>query len=458
MSIERRFWPTLRQSKLVTDAQLAGVLRELPQTNRGRLIVRALVEKELLTRFQAERLLAGRNTGFLLGQYRILDQLGRGGMGRVFKAEHATMKRVVALKVLASDLMKSERARDLFLREVRAIAQLVHPNIVTAYDANEDDGRYYLVLEFVDGPNLDQLVRKQGPLPVGLACDYIKQTANGLQAAHTLGMVHRDIKPGNIMVQRRGLQDHSPGLIKISDFGLARLHSPATSVDAPNHAGTILTRQNMVMGTPDFLSPEQARNLHNTDIRSDLYSLGCTFFYLLTGQTPFAGGTALEKLIRHSAEAPADVSALRPDLPAPVVQIVMRLLAKDPDDRYQSPTELAAVLEPYAVSGPTPWASLPPPSSPYLDTAATPVSAETNQSDSVLEESSSDELSVLTNTEPPDLSPTPVNTPARSRPQSTEHLPLRRPRHPRVIPWIIALVAALIAGLRAADAAEGPVE
>ena len=167
------------------------------------------------------------------------------------------MKRVVALKVLAPDLMRTERAEALFLREIRAIAQLVHPNIVTAYDANEDDGRYYLVLEYVDGPNLDQLVRKQGPLPVGLACDYIKQAANGLQAAHVLGMLHRDIKPANILVQRRGLQEHSPGLIKISDFGLARLHSPDTSVDAPNHAGTILAKENTVMGTPDFLSPEQ---------------------------------------------------------------------------------------------------------------------------------------------------------------------------------------------------------
>jgi serine/threonine protein kinase len=435
----KTFLANLRLSKLLPDAQLADALRDLPATNRGRAIARALVEQELLTRFQAERLLAGRNTGFLLGQYRILDQLGRGGMGRVFKAEHRTMKRIVALKVLAADLLKSERARDLFLREVRAIAQLVHPNIVTAYDANEDEGRYYLVLEYVDGPNLDQLVRKQGPLPVGLACDYVKQTANGLQAAHTLGMVHRDIKPANILVQRRGLQDHSPGLIKISDFGLARLHSPETSVDAPNHAGTILAKANTVMGTPDYLSPEQARNLHKTDIRSDLYSLGCTFHYLLTGQTPFPGGAALEKLIRHSIEMAASIAAMRPDVPPPVVEIVERLMAKHPEDRYQTPADLAAALEPYAVSGPTPWASLPPPSSPYLDAAATPVSAESADSGNVLEDSSSDELTALANTQSPDPSPTPVNV-------VPDRLPGARRRR-RIAFWTAALVAALIAGL-----------
>jgi serine/threonine-protein kinase len=383
----KSFLTHLRQSRLLTEEQLRDVLPQLPASNQGRVLARALIETGLLTRFQAERLLVGRTVGFLLGQYRILDQLGRGGMGRVFRAEHVTMKRVVALKVLAPAVMQTGRARDLFLREVRAVAQLVHPNIVSAYDANEQDGRYYLALEYVDGPNLDQLVRKQGPLPIGLACDYVKQIADGLQCAHALGMVHRDIKPSNVLVQRRGLQDHSPGLIKISDFGLARLHSPETSVDAPNHAGTILTKANTVMGTPDFLSPEQARCLHDTDIRSDLYSLGCTFYFLLTGRVLFPGGTSLEKLIRQSAEMPTPIRELRPDLPAPIADMVMRLLAKDPDERYQTPMELAAALEPYAVSGPTPWASSPP-SSPYLDTVATPVGVDETATEDVLEENS----------------------------------------------------------------------
>jgi serine/threonine-protein kinase len=443
----KTFLARLRHSKLLSDGQLKCFLRDLPPTERGRVIARALVEKELLTRFQAERLLAGRTTGFQLGQYRILDQIGRGGMGRVFKAEHVTMKRLVALKVLTLNLLPSERARELFLREVRAVAQLVHPNVVTAFDASEEDGRYYLVLEYIDGPNLDQLVRKQGPLPVGLTCDYIRQAANGLQAAHALGMVHRDIKPANILVQRRGLQEHSPGLIKISDFGLARLHAPETSPSAPNHAGTILVRQNTVTGTPDFLSPEQARDLHQADIRSDLYSLGCTFYYLLTGRVVFPGGTAVEKLVCHSVEKPTPIAELRPDVPAAVAEIVQRLLAKRPEERYQTPTELATALEPYAVGGPTPWASAPPPSSPYLDAAATPVRKSTRSSRNILEGTSSEELSALTGTEPQDPSLTPVNAPTRPRRRSSENLPAAPRRRTMALLWVVGIAAALLAGL-----------
>jgi len=371
-SVDRKtFLANLRQSQLLAETHLLGVLRELPETAHGQDIARALMKRELLTRFQAERLLAGRNTGFVLGQYRILDQLGRGGMGRVFKAEHRAMQRLVALKVLAPRMLQSERACTLFLREAQAIARIVHPNVVAAFDASKEDGHYFLVLEYVDGPNLDQLVRKQGPLPVGLACDYIKQTANGLQAAHALGMVHRDIKPSNLLVQQRTPDEHSPGLLKISDFGLARLSAPPSEAGT-DLAGTILTKQNTVMGTPDFLSPEQARDLHRADIRSDLYSLGCTFYYLLTGRPTFPGGTAVDKLIRHSVEEPAPLSDFRLDVPAAVAAIVQRLLCKAPEERYQTPRELAEALEPYAVGGPTPWASPPPPCNREFDTAVPP--------------------------------------------------------------------------------------
>src|SRR5262249_40104871 len=157
----------LRASGLVAEEELSGLVRSLPEGS-GRAVARALVERGVLTRFQAERLLMGRTAGFLLGQYRVLEQIGKGGMGRGYKAEHRTMKRVVALKVLASTLLETERAVELFLHEVRAVAQLVHPNIVTAFDANAVDGRFYLVLEYVDGPNLDELVRRQGPLSAGL--------------------------------------------------------------------------------------------------------------------------------------------------------------------------------------------------------------------------------------------------------------------------------------------------
>ncbi len=364
------FLAHLRRSGLVADEELAGVLPRLPASDRGQAVARGLVELGVLTRFQAERLLAGRAAGFVLGQYRVLDEIGRGGMGRVYRAEHRTMGRLVALKVLAPQLVQTDRARQLFLREVRALSRLVHPNIVTAYDANESAGRFYLVLELVDGPNLDQLVRLQGPLEVGRACEYVRQVALGLQHAHCLGMVHRDIKPANLLVQRRPVgDDYAAGVVKISDFGLARLHHPDDPPpDDPGHPGTILARENTVMGTPDYLSPEQARCLHEADIRSDLYSLGCTFYFLLTAQVPFPGTTTVDKLIRHNTDPAPAVTRARPDVPAEVDVIVAKLLAKSPDSRYQTPAELAEALAPLAAAGPAPRVPPVSPSSMAVDT------------------------------------------------------------------------------------------
>jgi serine/threonine-protein kinase len=434
------FLGNLRQSGLLTEEQLAAVEKQLPDSNRGRVAARALVELGLLTRFQAERLLIGRTSGFLLGQYRLLDELGRGGMGRVFKAEHRTMSRLVALKVLAPNLLQTDRALELFLREVRAVAQLIHPNVVTAFDANEVGGRYYLVLEYVDGPNLDQLVRRQGPLPVGQAADYVRQVALGLQAAHSLGMVHRDIKPANLLIQLRGLDGTAAlGVVKISDFGLARLHVPGT--DDAETGATIVTRDNTVMGTPDYLSPEQARSLHRTDIRSDLYSLGCTFYFLLVGEAPFPGGNTLEKMIRHTTEAPKPLALRRPDLPPAVAAIVERLMAKHPDDRFQTPAELAAALAPFAVSGPTPWAPPRPLSTPSLDLSM-PLSSNPD-----IDPDASHELSALVNTVARDQSPTPRSAPL-PLPWRTR-LARRLPQDRRVKAAVV-LATGIVCGLIAA--------
>lgn len=439
-SIDRpSFLANLRQSGLLNEVQMQYVEQHLSGEDKSRRLGRALIELGFLTRFQAERLLAGRVSGFLLGQYRILDQVGRGGMGRVYKAEHQTMNRVVALKVLAPNLVKDSRGLELFLREVRAAAQLVHPNIVHAYDANEVAGRYYLVLEFVDGPNLDQLVRKQGPLEIGLACEYMRQSAMGLAAAHTKGMVHRDIKPANILVQTRGQEGNSsPGLVKISDFGLARLQTGTSTSEWSNTAGTIFMKENTVMGTPDFLSPEQARDLHNTDIRSDLYSLGCTFYYLLTGRVPYPGGTTMDKLIRHSTDIPTPLSSIRPEVPGPVVSIVRRLLAKDPGARFQTPLELMEALGPYAVSGPIPWAPPTPaplpeveePEGPAATMAIAAVDARAPINPAELDfdfSGSNDELSCLVSTVPPEQSLTPM---APSQPEPLVRLANRRRSRP----------------------------
>ena len=340
------FLARLRESNLLLPEQMAKVFELASESDQGKTLARLLVKQGLLTQFQAEMVYRGRTDGFVLGQYRVLDQLGRGGMGRVFKAEHQTMNRIVALKVLAASLMKTERARKLFQREVRAAARLIHPNIVTAYDANQVGDRHYLVMEFVNGPNLQELIKERGPLPVGQASDFIRQAAIGLQYAHEMGMVHRDIKPANLLLQRSAGR---PCVIKILDFGLARLHEPKNS--ATFLQDSLPGAEQQVMGTPDYLSPEQARNLHSADIRSDLYSLGCTFHYLLTGAVPFPGGTALEKLVRHGSDIPTPVHELRPEVPVEISAIVAKLLAKKPEQRYQTPLELAAVLAPHAMQG-----------------------------------------------------------------------------------------------------------
>jgi len=365
------FVSRLRDSGLLSDRELETVEALALEINRGKALARALVERGLLTRFQAGLIYQGRTDGFNLGQYRILDQLGRGGMGRVFKAEHQTMHRVVALKVLAPELMKTDRARRFFEREVRAAARLVHPNIVTAYDANQSGDRHYLVMEFVDGPNLHDFIHERGPLPVGQACEIVRQAAIGLQYAHEMGMVHRDIKPANLLLHTTG----NNCLVKVLDFGLARLVEPL----GPDAEGSDLaSAEYQVMGTPDYLSPEQARNLHAADIRSDLYSLGCTMYFLLTAQVPFPGGTMLEKLVRHASEEAVPVHQLRADVPPEISAIISRLMAKKPDERYATPLELAQALAPFSVvqglnslpahdpglaaaaaaSGDSPWANL----------------------------------------------------------------------------------------------------
>jgi serine/threonine-protein kinase len=432
------FLTHLRQSGLLSSAQLKDLESRLPDSSRGRVVARTLIEQGLLTRFQAEQLLAGRSSGFFLDQYRILDHLGQGGMSRVFKAEHRTMGRIVALKVLSPTLLRTDRAQELFLREVRAVAMLVHPNIVTAFDANQCDGRYYLVLEYVNGLNLDQYVREKGPLPVSVACDFIRQAALGLQYAHEKGMVHRDIKPANLLLQ---LDDHNrPQSVKVSDFGLARLNEPERP--AHDRVGTILAKDNTVMGTPDFLSPEQARSLHKTDIRSDLYSLGCTFHFLLTGRVPFAGGTTMEKLIRHSTEVPPSVRDTRPDVPAVVAAIVAKLLAKNPAERYPTPGDLIDELLPFCEAKPANWSG--------VRRVARPPRPLDEVSFDPLPPAIGDSTSQLA-TLPPDGSPTPVSggtvSSSRLRAALKKREADQNRRQKLALFWAMGIVGVILTGL-----------
>lgn len=316
---------------ILTAGQLARARDAAPESASATEAAAVLVAAGLLTRFQADRLLAGRADGLVLGQHVIQEQVGKGSAGRVFKAVHRAMNRPVAIKVLRPELTRTGAARQALQREVKAAARLNHPNIVTAYDANEHGDRFYLVMEFVDGPTMEALVRERGPLPVAEACELVRQVAVGLQHAHERGMVHRDIKPANLLVGRASKT--LPGcVVKIADFGIARL-SPGPGTAAG------------LVGTPDYVAPEQAANPQAADHRADLYSLGCVFYFLLAGAVPFPGGTAAEKVRRHQSAAPVPVEQARPDVPPAVAEIVARLLAKNPNQRFQSAAGLAARLD-----------------------------------------------------------------------------------------------------------------
>jgi serine/threonine protein kinase/formylglycine-generating enzyme required for sulfatase activity len=300
--------------------------------------------------------------GTILGQYRILDQLGAGGMGQVYKAVHVAMDRVVALKVIAPHLLRDARARARFQQEVRTAAKLNHPNIVMAHDAAEADGLSFLVMEHVEGTTLSTLISEQGLPPVPLACEIIRQAALGLQHAQDKGMVHRDLKPGNLMVaaqQTAGggaiVRMPKPGgtlpgwpmapLVKILDFGVARLRE--IGPDGEPLKMQTLTQEGCVVGTPEFMSPEQACDSRNVDIRSDIYSLGCTLYFLLTGRPPFSGATALETMVQHLKQDLPPVDQLRPGLAPGIAEVVHRMLAKSADERFQTPAEVAEALRPW---------------------------------------------------------------------------------------------------------------
>jgi serine/threonine protein kinase len=267
-------------------------------------------------------------------RYRILKKLGSGGMGTVYHAEHTLMHRPVALKVIRTELTAQPRLVERFRREVRLAAELAHPNIVTAYDAEQSGSCHFLVMEFVEGIDLARLLKERGPLPISEACDYARQAALGLQLAQERQMVHRDIKPSNLL---RSLQ----GQVKIADFGLAHVAQSSPEDQAA------VTESGVVLGTPDYMAPEQANDPSRTDSRADIYSLGCTLYELLVGRVPFPGGGMLDKLMRHAKETPVPLDQLRPHLPPPLVQVVERMMAKAPAARYQTAAEVAEALTPW---------------------------------------------------------------------------------------------------------------
>lgn len=286
-----------------------------------------------------------------LADFEILGELGRGGMGIVYKARWRRENRVVALKVIRQDRLQHAEAVRRFWREAQAAARLHHPNIVQVFDSDHSGDTHYLVMEFVDGVTLERLVEERGPLPLTLACDYMRQAALGLQHADDQALVHRDIKPANVMITPPDAGgDGPPGVVKILDMGVARVLQLA-GAPVPGESFSTLTQGGTVIGTADYIAPEQLEDAHKADIRADLYSLGCTFYFVLTGQVPFPGGSLVSKLDKQRWQVPTSVDELRVDVPAAVAAVIRKLLAKKPADRYRTPAELARALGDLAQSG-----------------------------------------------------------------------------------------------------------
>jgi len=311
---------------------------ELPaiqvQCATPRDLARELIRRGWLTPYQVNQLFMGKGGQLVLGSYVLLERLGEGGMGQVFKARHQNLGRIAALKVIRKDRLSNSQALVRFQREIQAVAQLSHPNVVIAFDAESAGDTHYFAMEYVEGHDLGKLVKARGALPVDQACDCIRQAACGLAHAHERNLIHRDIKPSNLLLTAKG------DVVKVLDLGLARLLRPTEDGDTSSS----LTSEGSLMGTPDFIAPEQARDAHRADVRSDLYSLGCTFFYLVTGEVPFQGSTSTEKLYKHWCEPLRPVESLRPEVSPAVSAIIHRLMAKKPEDRFQSAHDLAAAL------------------------------------------------------------------------------------------------------------------
>lgn len=307
-----------------------------------------LVKANKLTPYQAETLRQGHTRGLVLGNYVILEKLGEGGMGMVFKARHRLMKRIVALKVLPPSMTQSNDAVNRFHREVEVAARLTHANIAAAHDADQADGIHFLVMEHVDGPNLSSLVKEVGPLSPPIAMNIIAQAARGLAHAHEHGVVHRDIKPGNLLVGR-------DGVVKVLDMGLAQLQAGEQNSGEKAE----LTQSGRIMGTVDYMAPEQALDAKSVDQRADIYSLGCTLFYLMSGRAISPEGTLTQKLLWHQTEAVPALKSVSPDCPDALEAIFQKMVAKQSADRQATMNDVVAELEPLLADIPPEQLQLP---------------------------------------------------------------------------------------------------
>jgi eukaryotic-like serine/threonine-protein kinase len=326
----------IRKSGMIDENKLSGYIQRR-QFTRGlptdvRDFADEMVRDGVMTSFQAEQFLLGKWRGFTIGKYKLLERVGVGGMGQVFLCEHMFMKKRVAIKVLPPAKAEQPAALGRFYREARAAGSLEHPNIVRTHDIDQDGNLHFIVMDYVDGPNLLDVVKKNGQMDIGRAVSYIRQVATALDFAFRNKIIHRDIKPGNVLIDRKGVA-------RILDMGLARF------INDHSDQLTVKYDDKIVLGTADYVAPEQVANSHSVDIRADIYAMGGTFYFLLAGHPPFPTGTVSQKLLWHRTKEPTAIRAIRPEVPDGLAAIIAKMMAKDPKARYQTPAQVVAELD-----------------------------------------------------------------------------------------------------------------
>jgi eukaryotic-like serine/threonine-protein kinase len=331
---ESRFWQSTILSGLMDAQGLSVCWSAIPAGKRDdpqhidRRLARQAVRARALSLWQAQQIIAGRTSGFKVDRYVLLDLIGQGGMGRVYLAQDTRLNREVALKILSPERVNNPRAIARFQREARVGAQLQHENLVRIYDFGESSGRYYLVMEYIEGKTIGTMISEQGAIPPPTAVNLVRQVAMGLEHAHRKGLVHRDVNPYNILVTR-------DGTAKLADLGLA--------IDLAEDDR--VTREGATVGTFDYVAPEQARHSHSADIRSDIYSLGCSLYHMCSGQVPFPTPSLPEKLFAHQAMEATPLGQVVPNLASGLSEVVQRMMRKLPEDRYATPLQVAQALE-----------------------------------------------------------------------------------------------------------------
>ena len=321
----KSFLGLLQKSGLCDQAELKASINDLfKKANSSAVkldqLTQHLLEEELISEWHLKKLLSGKYKGFFLGKYKLIRHLGTGGMSTVYLAQHTIFNQQRAIKVLPRDRVADKTYLERFYREGRAAAALNHRNIVRVYDIGNEGNTHYLVMEYVKGEDLYDKIKRDGPLAYDKAVDYTIQAMTGLQHAHENDLVHRDIKPANLLVT-------PDGDVRILDLGLALFQEEDTSL-------TVMHNER-VLGTADYLSPEQAVDSHNVDHRSDIYSAGCSLYFMLTGKPPFHEGTIAQRLARHQSREPEDIRSYRQDCPESLVDVVHKMMRKKPEDRFQ---------------------------------------------------------------------------------------------------------------------------